>query len=86
MKGVAYQIIVFLVGLFGFAYFFIIIDGFRSTLFSTATNVVTDANLSNTITIVNNVIIALPFIALIIAGIWMWTRAQKRGLGEFQQV
>lgn len=86
MRGVAYTIVVFLVGLFAFAYLFIMLNAIRSELFSFATSNVVNADLSATISIWNNILVALPFIVLIIAGIWVWTRAQKRDLGGFEQI
>jgi len=86
MRGVAFTIIVFLVGLFAFAFLFIILDGIRSAMFDVATSIVVNSDLSTSISIWNNVITALPFIVLIIAGIWVWTRAQKRDLGGLTRV
>ncbi len=85
-KGQAFNIIVFLFSLFIFAFVYIIFLTAEDTLFNVATTITTDADLSTNLTLFHNLFLFLPAIILFLGLIWIWTRSQKKGLGDFETV
>lgn len=85
-KGVAFTITVFLLGLFLFAALFIVIGPAEEKFFDYAVANVVDSDYSTNVTLWHTMFTFLPAIVIFVGMVWVFTRSQKKGLGDFQQI